>query len=120
MTAGDSTTGSSCTGSAIGAGDSTTGTSCTGSAIGAGDSTIGTSCTGSAIGAGDSTTGTSCTGSAMTGDGWVVGDGGLLRRQGKNFLARTRIVLKPEGQQLDSKTLLPLWQRVQLLVLPVA
>jgi hypothetical protein len=38
----------------------------------------------------------------------------------KNFLARTRIVLKPEGQQLDSKTLLPLWQRVQLLVLPVA
>jgi hypothetical protein len=42
------------------------------------------------------------------------------RRHSKNFLARTRIVLKPEGQQLDSKTLLPLWQRVQLLVLPVA
>jgi hypothetical protein len=44
----------------------------------------------------------------------------LRRRHSKNFLARTRIVLKPEGQQLDSKTLLPLWQRVQLLVLPVA
>jgi hypothetical protein len=42
------------------------------------------------------------------------------RRHSKNFLARTRIVLKPEGQQLYSKTLLPLWQRVQLLVLPVA
>jgi hypothetical protein len=41
-------------------------------------------------------------------------------RDGNNFLARTRIVLKPEGQQLHSKTLLPLWQRVQLLVLPVA
>jgi hypothetical protein len=45
---------------------------------------------------------------------------GFSRRLGKNFLARTPIVLKPEGQQLDSKTLLPLWQRVQLLVLPVA
>ena len=44
----------------------------------------------------------------------------LRRRHSKNFLARTRIVLKPEGQQLYSKTLLPLWQRVQLLVLPVA
>jgi hypothetical protein len=41
------------------------------------------------------------------------------RRHSKNFLTRS-IVLKPEGQQLDSKTLLPLWQRVQLLVLPVA
>jgi hypothetical protein len=45
---------------------------------------------------------------------------GFSCRQGKNFLARTPIVLKPEGQQLDSKTLLPLWQRVELLVLPVA
>jgi hypothetical protein len=44
----------------------------------------------------------------------------LRHRHSKNFLARTRIVLKPEGQQLYSKTLLPLWQRVQLLVLPVA
>jgi hypothetical protein len=42
------------------------------------------------------------------------------RRQSKNFLTRTGFLLKPEGQQLDSKTLLPLWQRVQLLVLPVA
>jgi hypothetical protein len=41
-------------------------------------------------------------------------------RHSKNFLARTRTVLKPERQQLYSKTLLPLWQRVQLLVLPVA
>jgi hypothetical protein len=44
----------------------------------------------------------------------------FCRRHSKNFLTRTGIVLKPEGQQLDSKTLLPLWQRVQLLVLPVA
>jgi uncharacterized membrane protein YqjE len=43
------------------------------------------------------------------------------RRNLKSFRARThRLLLKPEGRQLDSRTLLPLWQRVQLLVLPVA
>ena len=61
------------------------------------------------------------TGSAMTaGDGWGAGDGAVLQQDRKNFLDCTRLVLKPEGQQLDSKRLLPLWQRVQLLVLPVA
>jgi len=51
------------TGSAIG-GDSTTGTCCTGSAIGAGD--------------GDTTIGTTGTGFLMTRGGWVVDDDWLL------------------------------------------
>jgi hypothetical protein len=43
------------------------------------------------------------------------------RKHLKSFQARThRLLLKPEGRQLDSRTLWPLWQRVQLLVLPVA
>jgi len=45
----------------------------------------------------------------------------LAHRHLKSFQARThRLLLKPEGRQLDSRTLLPLWPRVQLLVLPVA
>ena len=32
----------------------------------------------------------------------------------------THLLLKPEGGSEQSRTLLPLWQRVQLLVLPVA
>jgi hypothetical protein len=49
--------------------------------------------------------------------GWVPY---LWRTHLKSYWARTHLLLKPEGRQLDSKTLLPLWQRVQLLVLPVA
>ena len=42
------------------------------------------------------------------------------RKHLRSFRARTRLLLKPEGRQLDSRTLLPLWPRFQLLVLPVA
>ena len=86
--------GTSSTGSAIDAGGSTSSTgsaidaggSTTGSAIDAGGSTTGTSSTGSALDAGSSTTGTSSTGSAMTtGDGWGVGDGGVLPQAGEKF-----------------------------------
>ncbi|MEG4292646.1 hypothetical protein QUB76_28050, partial [Microcoleus sp. D2B6] len=70
-----------------GDGDSTTGTTGTGSAIGAGDgdSTIGTTGTGSAIGAGDgdSTIGTTGTGFFMTRGGWVVDDDWLLLEQAR-------------------------------------
>ena len=84
--AGDSTTGTTGTGSAMtGDGDSTTGTTGTGSAMtGDGDSTTG-SCTGSAIGAGDSTTGTTGTGFLMTRGGWVLVDCGLVVQAEEKF-----------------------------------
>ena len=91
MTAGDSTTGTTGTVSAMtGDGDSTTGTTGTGSAMtGDGDSTTGTTGTVSAMtGDGDSTTGTTGTGSAMTGDGDGDGDGDwrfLLVQTGEKF-----------------------------------
>ena len=84
--AGDATTGSTGTGSAMtGDGDATTGSRGTGSAIGAGDATTGSTGTGSAIGAGDgdATTGSRGTGSAMTGDGdATTGTGFLMTRGG--------------------------------------
>jgi len=71
------------TGAGIGAGDSTTGSTGTGSAMtGDGDATTGSRGTGSAMtGDGDATTGSTGTGSAMTGDGdATTGTGSLVRR----------------------------------------
>ena len=74
------------TGSAMTAGDSPTGTTGTGSAMtGDGDSTTGTTGTGSAMtGDGDSTTG-SCTGSAIGACDSAAGDGALLSQALEKF-----------------------------------